>query len=115
MTEYKWRMAENKLTVDDFVFGLKGWWVSQGERPDAYMDSIVSNFFDEEYTILGPVKVVADLGGEGQGDSISKVFYVEDTDQYFRIDGWWQSHVGGEYDGDFYEVHYQEKMVVVYE
>lgn len=74
---------------------------------------------------LGNVSLAESFGGEGQGDQYYLVFRVEITPEqagegwmdlrYYRVDGYWASHDGGEYDGPFYEVQPVEKMVTFYE
>ncbi|HEU4967294.1 MAG TPA: hypothetical protein VFT53_07565 [Candidatus Saccharimonadales bacterium] len=71
---------------------------------------------------LGNVSLAESFGGEGQGDQYYLVFKVEfDTSgivmdtRYYRVDGYWASYDGGEYDGPFYEVQPVEKMVTFYE
>lgn len=65
------------------------------------------------YNVLGGVKVVdSDPGGEGHGENIFIVFQAVETDQYFRIDGYYASYGDGSlYDGDMYEVRPFEKTV----
>jgi hypothetical protein len=62
-------------------------------------------------------KVVAEYGGEGQGDAYWVVVSISDgeTARYFRRDGWYASYDGGNLDGPTTEVAPQEKMIVVYE
>jgi hypothetical protein len=59
------------------------------------------------------VTKVADYGGEGQGDEIWVVVQV--GDQLFRKDGYYASHYGSDWDGDFDEVFAHEKTITVYE
>ncbi len=62
-------------------------------------------------------KVVAEYGGEGQGDEYWVVISLSDgvLTRYFRRDGWYASYDGGYLDGDTYEVRPQEKVITVYE
>jgi hypothetical protein len=60
-----------------------------------------------------PVTKVASFGGEGQGDEIWVVVQV--GTQLFRKDGYYASHYGSDWDGDFEEVAAREKVVTVYE
>lgn len=60
------------------------------------------------------VKRIADFGGgEGQGEQTWVVIQV--GSQLFRKDGFYQSHYGTDWDGDFREVKEQQKTVTVYE
>jgi hypothetical protein len=68
-------------------------------------------------TSIGKVSLV-ELGGTTDYDSsgsLHAVIKVEDTGQLFRKDGWYQSHCGSEWDGEFREVQAVTKTVVVYE
>lgn len=55
-------------------------------------------------------------GGEGQGDSYWYVFKVSDgkTVRHVKVDGWYASYSGGEYD-TWYEVFPKQKQVTVWE
>lgn len=66
-------------------------------------------------TELGVVRVVDQEGGEGQGDHAHIVFLVKDTGQYFRIDGFYSSYEGTDWDGELREVHRVTREVVFYE
>jgi hypothetical protein len=71
---------------------------------------------DDTIVLRGePVKIehVAGAGGEGEGDSIW--FVTKVGDQLFRKDGYYASHYGTDWDGDFREVQAVEKTVIVYE
>lgn len=63
--------------------------------------------------LLGRVKLVEQVGGEGQGDHAHLVFQV--GSRLFRKDGYHASFDGTHYDGDLYVVTRQEKTVTVYE
>lgn len=66
---------------------------------------------------LGTVTLEKQHGGEGQGDDYYLVFKVVDGDttRFFKINGWYQSFHGGEYDGPFVEVQKVERMEAFYE
>ena len=73
---------------------------------------------------LGLVSIAESFGGEGQGDQYYLVFRVElaPVDEngfrdvkYFRVDGYYSSYAGGEYDGPLYEVQPVERLVTFYE
>lgn len=85
-------------------------------------------FYDEEFewsqadeydvipTEIGDIKIIeADTGGEGHGEDISVVIYVEDTGQFFKKEGCYRSYDGSEWDGDLREVSPVERMVMFYE
>jgi hypothetical protein len=79
------------------------------------------DFIDDKdgvvFTDVGTVKLVDNYGGEFLGDELWFVFSVTTPEgtQYFRMDGWYQSFHGGEYDGELHEVTPKEKVVTVYE
>jgi hypothetical protein len=69
---------------------------------------------------LGKIEFAeADTGGEGHGEYISMVFKITmadcaDTVRHFRKEGWYASHDGSYWDGDFAEVEPYEKLVTLY-
>jgi hypothetical protein len=70
---------------------------------------------EDEIEGIGTVEMVKDWGGEGQGDDIGHVFHFAQHNVYMRIDGYYQSHHGSDWDNDPYEVKPQAKQVTVYE
>lgn len=60
-----------------------------------------------------PVTCVEKLGGMDEGTNANVTFRV--GEQYFTKVGWYQSHYGYEYDGDFIEVEPRTKTVTYYE
>lgn len=56
--------------------------------------------------------VEADTGGEGHGEYVFVVVKV--GDQLFRKEGYYASHYGTDWDGDFEEVEAYEKTVTDY-
>lgn len=72
----------------------------------------------DEKTVDGlTAKVVAEYGGEGQGDDYWVVISLSDGlfTRYFRRDGWYASYDGGYLDGETYEVRPQQKLVTFYD
>jgi hypothetical protein len=59
------------------------------------------------------IQCVEQLGGMDKGTNANVTFKV--GNQYFTKEGWYQSHYGHEYDGDFYEAEPVEKVVVEYQ
>lgn len=70
---------------------------------------------EDELEGIGTIEMVKSWGGEGQGDDIGRVFYFPGHNVYMRIDGYYQSHYGSEWDDDPYEVKPQPQQVTVYE
>lgn len=69
----------------------------------------------QEITLRGEtveVHPVASYGGEGMGNDIW--FVVRIGDQLFEKDGYYASHYGTDWDGDFYEVKPAQKTVTIY-
>lgn len=58
------------------------------------------------------VESVEEFGGEGQGDELWVVYRIDD--QLFKKDGYWVSHDGSYWDGDFYEVEPYEITITKY-
>lgn len=56
---------------------------------------------------------VANYGGEGKGEERWVVARI--GTQFFRKDGYYASHYGTDWDGEFYEVKPVEKTITVYE
>lgn len=90
------------------------------EDPKDYGYSNVFEFIKgEEESVdvpgIGKLEWVEDYGGEGQGDDYWVVFKTVETGQFWRVDGWYASHHGGELDGSVYEVEPKEVTVTQYE
>ncbi len=73
-----------------------------------YMD------YSSEELGLGPVEEVAQRGGEGEGEDWYSVQYFKEHDVYIRIDGYYNSYNGTDFDNDVYEVFPSEKTITVY-
>lgn len=65
---------------------------------------------------LGEIKEADSYGGEDCGAEWYKVWYFKDHDLYIRIDGYYQSYNGAEFnDGYGREVKKTEKVITVFE
>lgn len=67
---------------------------------------------------VGVLIPVEDFGGEGQGDSlwyVFKVIFPDGVQKLLRMDGYYSSYQGGEYDGNLVEVKAVDKTITVYE
>lgn len=51
--------------------------------------------------------------GNGDEEPFYNVIYFKDHDIYLKADGWYASHVGGEYD-ELFEVTPKEKTITIY-
>lgn len=65
------------------------------------------------------LEFVESFGGEGMGDHAHVVYSVRpqnsDDMQYFRIDGYYTSYDGTDWDGELYEVKLTTRTVTFYE
>jgi len=94
---------------EGFEMGINSW--------EDWHETSFSKDLPRDVPGLGSVNVVESHGGEGQGDRYYMVFSVtnESEVRYFKIDGYYASYAGGEFDGPFTEVHPVTKTVTVYE
>ena len=71
---------------------------------------------DENNGDLGDVKQVYHYGGSDKGTHYETVNHFVDHDVYIKLEGYYTSDSGVEYDGYYYEeVKPKEKLVIVYE
>ncbi len=89
----------------------KGW----GKESEIKKSVQLTDKQEQKIEGLGPIYLVAEYGGEGQGDDYWVVAHFEKFDAYVRVDGYYASHDGGYLDGDPYLVTPKEKTVIVYE
>lgn len=90
------------------------------ERGDycEFDDSVGNDEFDAYIESLGytnDFECIDYWGGEGQGEDIGAVQHSKSMDLYLRIDGYYMSHHGAEYDESPYVVRPVERMVTFYE
>lgn len=65
---------------------------------------------------FGEVTLIAEHGGEGEGEEYWKVFHFADHDTYIKYDARYTSYEGVEWDGvDFYEVHPKSKTITYFD
>jgi hypothetical protein len=67
---------------------------------------------------LGEIKEVKQQGGEGQANTWYSVKYFKDHDVYIRVDGWYSSYNGTDFDDGWNclsEVKPITKEIIVYE
>lgn len=87
------------------------------------MEGDISTFaygdFDQEELGLGEIKEVVQKGGEGEGSEWYVVYYFSDHDVYMKIEGYYSSYNGTDFDGGWEdcasEVKPQTKTITVYE
>jgi hypothetical protein len=73
-------------------------------------------FENETIEGIGVVEEVYQKGGEGEGDHWETVKYFPFHDVYIRLEGWYSSYDGVNFDGYEYEVvRPVEKTITVYE
>ncbi len=65
---------------------------------------------------LGEMEEVDQYGGEGQGDTWYSVKFFPKHNVYIKVNGWYQSHSGTDFNGweDCNEVSPKEKTITVY-
>lgn len=98
----------NKLTAEQILKVLDDNGISEDEF--AYDD------VDYKRLGLGEVEEVYQEGGEGQGDEWYSVKHFKDHNVYIKIEGYYQSHNGTEFEnGMGEEVRPIEKTITVYE
>lgn len=97
------------MTAQEIIEKLKEFEISVYEF--AYDD------YNSENIGLGKIIEVEQYGGEGQGDIWYSVKYFKDHDVYLRVDGWYQSYSGTEFNGweNVKEVKPIQKTITVYE
>lgn len=68
-------------------------------------------------TPIGHLSLVETEGGEGQGDQYHMVLRLTqgDVSRTFKMQGWYASHHGHEFDGPFTEVSKKKKTITVWE
>ncbi|MBF6085172.1 hypothetical protein IU485_27750 [Nocardia cyriacigeorgica] len=67
---------------------------------------------------IGTLHLAESFGGEGEGDRYWFAFSITDANgqqRWFRRDGWYASHYGGEYEGPTTEVHPVQTIITVYQ
>jgi hypothetical protein len=65
--------------------------------------------------VFGPIKTEASYGGEGKGEDWFVVLNFVDHGVFIRVDGWYTSYDGTDFNKDPYEVVPRKKTITVYE
>lgn len=81
------------------------------------VDDFAYGYFDQKELGLGKIEEVDSYGGEGQGEKWYSVKYFVDHDVYIRVDGFYSSYNGTDFEGwgECKEVRPQTKQITVYE
>lgn len=89
------------------------WYKEYKKHPSKY-DSAIQRWMKENNIVW---EVIEQYGGEGKGDTWYSVKYFPNHDVYLKVDGWYQSHNGTDFNGweDVKEVKPQQKTVTFYE
>ena len=64
---------------------------------------------------LGKIENIEQVGGEGEGETYYQVWYFVNHDVYIRINGFYTSYEGTDWNNNPYVVTPQEKTITVYE
>lgn len=105
-----WTVGELEQRINQEITDAEGnndavWY--DGWDAIEYLDSYGDNPNDTiDLEGFGTIEFVDHFGGEGQGDDYWTVFRI--GDRYFRMDGWYSSYEGHEYDGELDEVYPKE-------
>lgn len=128
-------LAENFVNYD-LLYDAIGWNYYEHKESDRHQH--VQKYLEDEYTSLTdlldwvsiadeldgtPKTITIDgktvevvcvqwLGGMDEGSTANITIRV--GDQFFTKEGWYQSHYGYEYDGDFYETQPRARTVIDY-
>lgn len=97
---------------DDFIINGEYNWESYHSAVDSWNEELLKKHG------IGEIKLVEDYGGEDCGSTYYKVYHFIDHDIYIRLDGWYASYVGCDFDTwdeSVCEVKPKEKVVTVYE
>lgn len=117
-------MSYSVEDLDSVMFGefaipsRYGWYSYTSEDYGSMWHLFMGEEIDDVQTALGVISYVDSYGGEGRGDDywvVVKVTSEDGTERYFRRNGWYASHYGGELDGPTVEVRPAQKVVTVYE
>jgi len=96
-----------KLTGDEILKGL--------EERNIPWEDLGDDIIEWEDLPFGKVELIDEYGGENCGSDYWKVYHFIEHDVYIRIDGWYQSYHGTEFNNAPYEVKPQQKVITVYE
>jgi len=89
------------------------WWDKYNSFPTKY-DSARKRWMKENNIVWEEIE---QYGGEDKGSVWYSVKYFPDHDVYLKVDGWYSSYTGAEFNGwnDVYEVKPIQKTITVYE
>ncbi len=109
---YNKKMKNNKLTASEIIekFIELNYKVNDFAFNELDRDELIDHNLDYDE--------VDQYGGTGQGDTWYAIKYFPQHDVYIKVDGWYSSYNGTNFDGwghDVYEVRPKEKTITVYE
>lgn len=112
-------MNQFSMTGQEIIDRLKGAGLSVGNFAYDGLDYLDDDGVDDDTLVgdIGECKEVESYGGEDCGSTWFKVYYFPKHDVYLRVDGWYQSYNGVDFNGweDVKEVKPKEKVITVYE
>lgn len=100
--------------LGDHIENGEGWYEFRTYNPAGTTRE--DRYLDIKVVLRGtevPVREVERTGGMDEGSNASVI--IEVGSQFFKKSGYYASHYGHDWDGDFLEVKPVEKTVVVYE
>jgi len=98
------------ISKQELISKLRDLQISEAEF--AYED------YDDSRLGFGEIEEIEQYGGEGDGSRWYSIKHFKKTNQYFRIDGYYESYNGSEfesYENCLKEVKPKEKNIIVYE
>ena len=97
------------MTVKDLTDKLEELEISKEEFAYDDYDVDLKQYF-------GEFEEIEHEGGEGEGEKYHIVWYFKDHDLYIRLDGYYTSYNGTDFDDyEFYEVRPKQVTITVYE
>ncbi len=85
------------------------------EENNISWDNIGYNDVDWGSLNIGDVELVDEYGGENKGSEYYKIYYFKEHNVYLKIEGYYSSYSGTEFDSPPFEVKPVTKQVIVYE
>jgi hypothetical protein len=109
-------MGDTRYTVQEFLDAAVKAYSDTEYEDEGYVDWDDFAWGNPTESDIGPIRTVENEGGEGQGDHAHLVFETVRSGQLFRIDGYYSSYEGTDWDYEsLREVKAVTREVVFYE